>query len=151
MLPFVRFSWGGREGDPSCVTSQTVVPATQAQVLPQLSGADAGHCSACWMLSAAGVTETFLGTRLTVACEDPAVPWDAPALGRFSEPPGLIHPNHGEKNPRGGLPSAPYPVFYSSGAPLFHQISKIRHSSLFHLYACLRTGFGYENGALSRG
>lgn len=100
---------------------------------------------------AAGVTETFPGTRLMVAHEDPAVPWGAPAHGRFSESPRLHHPNRGEKTPRDGLPSAPCPVFYSSDALLYTKISKIRHSSLFHSYACLGIGFEYENGALNRG
>lgn len=159
----MRFSWDGEEVDQSCVTNQTVVHMIQKQMLPQLSRADAsavcclGHCIARLMLSSCWGEKDFpwhppdgCSPR---AHEDPAVPVGCSS----TEPPGLHHRNHGENNPREGLLCSLscariwFGCFIPVALHSLTKISKIKRNSLFHLYACLGTGFEYENGALNRG
>jgi len=89
LLPFVRFSWGGGEVGQSCVTSQTVVHATQKQALTELSGADASagccprRCRAPSMLSSCRGEKNFpwhrAGGCSPHAPEDAAVPMGCPS------------------------------------------------------------------------
>lgn len=84
----------------------------------------------------------------------PASAAPAPAPGRFSGPQGCS--TAGKEPGRG---SSPVPSLCGdragSSVPASHgsrtEISTIRHSSLFHLYARLGIGFKHEIGALNGG